>query len=57
MKARIKGSSPLHVMEKTALEVELRKSIVSDDALLPRQANELKHTTANILMVLLYLPL
>lgn len=36
VKARVKGTSSLHIMEKTALEVEMRKSIVSDDALLPR---------------------
>lgn len=31
-----KGSSPLHILDPTGFEVQLKKSIVDDDAFLPR---------------------
>ena len=34
--ARMKGATPLHILEPTGLGVNLRKSIVTDDAFLPR---------------------
>ena len=34
--AMTKGSSPLHILDPTGFEVQLKKSIVDDDAFLPR---------------------
>ena len=34
--AKLTGSTPLHIMDKTGFSIELKKSIVPDDALLPR---------------------
>ena len=34
--AMTKGTSPLHIVDPTGFEVQLKKSIVDDDAFLPR---------------------
>ena len=34
--ARSATSTPLHILDPTGFSIELKKSIVSDDALLPR---------------------